>query len=140
METTKQIQAWQIAKRWQEFDGEMRSALLRAILVVLFYAVQLFHYHHLADADRLFHRAVTFAATAWLMISLGIVIALRGEFMPLALKYVVTAIDLGIITILALLGSENKSLLGTIAIVVMLVVAAVILMFISCLNAISMHS
>ena len=36
--------SWHIASRWQEFEGEMRSAVLRALLVVVFYAIQLVHY------------------------------------------------------------------------------------------------
>jgi hypothetical protein len=117
METSEQIKAWHIAKRWQEFDGEMRSALLRIILVLLFYSVQIAHYlnfENVTEQSHLFHRAATLAATAWLMISLGVVFALRSEFMPSAMKYVVTALDLGIITMLALLGSgPNSPLVAT---------------------------
>ncbi len=124
METTEQIKAWHIAKRWQEFDGEMRSALLRIILVLLFYAVQLVHFLTLEDVTeqtQLFHRVATLAAIAWLMISLGIVFALRSEFMPSAMKYVVTSVDLGIITMLALLGSgPNSPLVATYFLVLVL--------------------
>lgn len=108
--------AWHIANRWQEFAGEMRSAVLRAVLVVVFYSIQLAHFcmmEQATDADRFFHRSVTFASAAWLMISMAVLIALRGGFMPPALKYIVTAMDLILVTLLAWLGHRAESPLVT---------------------------
>ena len=99
--------SWHIASRWQEFEGEMRAAVLRALLVVLFYAIQLVHYltlQSIGEADQVFHRQVTMAAIAWLCLSMSILIALRGGFMPPLLKYVSTGIDLCLVTLLAWLG------------------------------------
>lgn len=96
--------SWHIASRWQEFEGEMRSAVLRSILVAAFYSIQLIHYVTLeavGDADRIFHRQVTFAAVGWLFLSMSVLIALRGGFMPPLLKYFTTGIDLGLVTLLA---------------------------------------
>ena len=116
--------SWHIASRWQEFEGEMRSAVLRSILVAVFYSIQLVHYLTLTsagDADRSFHRHVTFAAIAWLFLSMSVLIALRGGFMPPWLKYVVTAIDLSLVTILAWLSHGPSSPL----VMVMFVVLAI---------------
>ena len=104
--------SWHIASRWQEFEGEMRSAVLRALLVVVFYAIQLVHYltlQEVAEPDRVFHRQVTMAAIGWLFLSISILIALRGGFMPPILKYISTAIDLSLVTILAWLSHGPSS-------------------------------
>jgi hypothetical protein len=108
--------AWHIASRWQEFEGEMRSALLRALLVVGFYSVQLVHFSTLtqaADSERVFHRQVTIAAASWLLLSLAIFVGLRGGFMPPTLKYIATTVDLGLVTLLAWLGHGPSSPLVT---------------------------
>ena len=104
--------SWHIASRWQEFEGEMRSAILRAILVVVFYSIQLVHHLTLeavGDTDRVFHRQVTLAAIAWLFLSMSILIALRGGFMPPLLKYVATGIDMSLVTMLAWLSHGPSS-------------------------------
>ncbi len=104
--------SWHIASRWQEFEGEMRSAVLRSILVGSFYTIQLIHYltlESVGDADRIFHRQVTFAAIAWLFLSMSVLIALRGGFMPPSLKYITTGIDLSLLTLLAWLSHGPNS-------------------------------
>jgi hypothetical protein len=109
---TADKKAWHVASRWQEFDGEMRSALLRAALVIVFYAVQLIHYFGLeqvSEAEKGLHRAITFSTVGWLVISMGVFIALRGGFMPAWLKYVVTAVDLLLVTLLAWIGHGAAS-------------------------------
>lgn len=119
--------SWHIASRWQEHEGEMRSALLRSILVASFYAVQLVHFlslQQIADSDRMFHRQVTFAAVAWLFLSLAVFIALKGGFMPPLLKYVTTAIDLALVTLLAWLGHGSSSPL-VMALFLVLVLSAI---------------
>jgi hypothetical protein len=82
-----------IAGRWKEFDGEVRATLLRLILIVVFYSIQLVHYLSLtewSDADKIFHRQVTLVAAGWLFVSLAVFISLKGGFMPAALKYITT--------------------------------------------------
>ena len=119
--------SWHIACRWQEFEGEMRSAVLRSILVVAFYSIQLIHYLTLEavrDTDRIFHRQVTFAAIAWLFLSMSVLIALRGGFMPPLLKYIATGIDLGLVTLLAWLSHGPSSPL-VLALFLVLAIASV---------------
>ena len=92
-----------IAGRWKEFDGEVRATLLRLILIVVFYSIQLGHYLSLtewSDADRIFHRQVTLVAAGWLFVSLAVFISLKGGFMPAALKYIATGIDLALVLLL----------------------------------------
>jgi hypothetical protein len=101
-----------IAGRWKEFDGEVRATLLRLILIVVFYSVQLINYFSLAqvsDADKIFHRQVTLVSAAWLFVSLAVFISLKGGFMPAALKYVTTGIDLSLVFLLCRLGHGSAS-------------------------------
>ena len=110
--SSSRSKSWHIASRWQEFEGEMRSAILRSILILVFYSIQLIHYltlEAIADGDRIFHRQVTLASMAWLFLSMSVFISLRGGFMPPVLKYVVTSIDLGLVTMLAWLGHGPSS-------------------------------
>ena len=119
--------SWHIASRWQEFEGEMRSGVLRSILIVVFYSIQLTHYLTLeavSDSDRIFHRQVTFTAIAWLFLSMSILIALRGGFMPPMLKYIATGIDLGLVTLLAWLSHGPNSPL-VLAMFVVLAIASI---------------
>lgn len=122
--TASQDKSWYIASRWQELDGEMRTALLRGILVIAFYSVQLINYvmtESIQEAGRTYHRQITMAALAWLCLSLAIFITLKGSFFPSYLKYVSTTIDLAIIGVLAYLGKGAASpLVFTLFIVIVL--------------------
>jgi hypothetical protein len=122
--TASQNRSWYIASRWQELDGEMRTALLRGILVIAFYSVQLINYvmtDSIQEAGRTYHRQITMAALAWLCLSLAIFITLKGSFFPSYLKYVSTTIDLAIIGVLAYLGKGAASpLVFTLFIIIVL--------------------
>src|SRR5262245_62919351 len=95
---------WFIVGRWQEYEGEARANLLRIIAIGMFYGVELINYHLVGrpDADFVaFHRRVTAVAVAWTMVSLAILLCLRRQIFPAALKYVSTACDLALLTTLA---------------------------------------
>ena len=97
------------------------------MLIVVFYSIQLTYYLTLeavGDSDRIFHRQVTFAAIAWLFLSMSVFIALRGGFMPPILKYIATGIDLGLVTMLAWLGQGPNSPL-VLAMFVILAIASI---------------
>lgn len=109
---TSSSKSWHIACRWQEFDGEMRSTFLRSILVTMFYSVQVIHFltlEQIVESDRIFHRSVTLGAVGWLFLSLAVFMALKAGFMPPILKYIATAIDLALVTLLAWLGHGPSS-------------------------------
>ncbi len=104
----------------------MRAALLRAILVALFYSIQLIHYlssASISNEDRLFHRQVTLATIGWLFLSMSILLTLRAGAMHPLLKYISTGIDLGLVTLLAWLGHGPNSPLVT-ALFLVLVMAS----------------
>ena len=101
-----------IAGGWKEFDGEVRATLLRLIMIVVFYSIQLVHYLSLtewSDADKIFHRQVTLVAAGWLFVSLAVFISLKGGFMPAALKYITTGVDLALVLLLCWLGHGPAS-------------------------------
>lgn len=104
--------AWHIAGRWQEYAGEMRVALLRSLLVLVFYAVQLGNHLFVAEpnaGERIFHRQATGTAAVWLFVSLIVIVCLKGRYLPAYLKYLVTTVDLVLVTLLAWLGPGPQS-------------------------------
>lgn len=116
MDTEKEqqlsIRAWRITRRWQEFEGEIRTAILRVALVAGFYAVQLVHYLVLAagnEQEQLFHRQSTIIAAIWLFVSLGVLVCLRQRCFPAALKFVTSSLDICLLTICAALGAGPAS-------------------------------
>lgn len=102
--TSEQWQ-WFVVGRWQEFAGEARANLLRIIAVGSFYLVELINYHvigHGSEAYVEFHRIATTVAVAWTLLALGVMTCLRRQIFPPALKYISTALDLALLTALAL--------------------------------------
>jgi hypothetical protein len=101
-----------IAHRIQDLDGELRTTLLRIGLVAIFYTIQLIN--HLVFVERTAtsnstHALITSVAAAWLFVSLAVYISLRSGFMPSWLKYVVSAVDLGLVTVIAFVTSQSAS-------------------------------
>lgn len=103
---------WHITRRWHSYEGELRAAVLRAVLIATFYSVQLVHFFAFAEsteAESVHHQQVTYLCGAWLMLSLAVLVALRQKFFPEYLKYVVTTFDLLLLTLAASLGSGPAS-------------------------------
>src|SRR5262245_13893670 len=96
--------SWFVTGRWQEYEGESRTNLIRVIAVTIFYAVELLNYHGLrlgswelfpgCGVDRPFHEAVTALAVAWMAVSVGIAVCLRQHVFPAFLKYLAAGTDL----------------------------------------------
>jgi hypothetical protein len=98
--------------RWLEYEGEMRVALLRAVLVAAFYSVQLLHFLVFAQrtaAEQTFHRQATYLAAIWFFVSLAVLVALSRQWLPRGLKYVTSGLDLVLLTAMAALGSGPAS-------------------------------
>jgi hypothetical protein len=97
---------WYIVGRWQEYEGEGRTNLLRIAGIAAFYIVELINYHGLdlgfvempRIRDRPFHLAVTALAVAWTMAALAVLLCLRRHVFPAALKYLTTGGDLVLLT------------------------------------------
>jgi hypothetical protein len=110
--TTPADRQWFIVGRWQEFEGESRANLLRIVAIGAFYIVQLVHFYGFSDQGdvaRQFHQRATAVAVAWTMVSLSVMLCLRRQILPAALKYCTTACDLLLLTALASLGTGPHS-------------------------------
>lgn len=104
--------AWAVTQRRLEYEGELRTAIMRALLVSIFYAVQLVHYSFFAEHTPQalhFHRAATLIASAWLCLSMTILVSIARRWFPSGLKYFVTAADLALLTIIASQGAGPGS-------------------------------
>jgi len=103
---------WYIVGRWQEYEGESRANLLRIAAIGVFYGVQLVHYYVFSArtaAETQFHQQATAIAVAWTMAALGIMLSLRRQIFPAALKYCTSACDLVLLTSLAALAAGPHS-------------------------------
>lgn len=110
--TTPADRQWFIVGRWQEFEGESRANLLRIVAIGAFYIVQLVHFYGFSDQGdvaRQFHQRATAVAVAWTMVSLAVMLCLRRQIFPAALKYCTTACDLLLLTALASLAAGPHS-------------------------------
>jgi hypothetical protein len=112
MSSTDADRRWLVASRWQEYEGEGRTNLLRVLAIAAFYANHLLWYTRLdepTDADVRFHRLATLIAAGWVFLSLAVLVALQRKYLPAALKYATTAADLLLLTALAWLGRGPDS-------------------------------
>ncbi len=104
--------AWHIARRWFEFEGEIRSALLRVWLVVALFSVQLIHHFFFSDhslASLQFHRQASIVVAVWLLVSLIVMVSFLRKFFPGYLKFITCGADLILLTVCASLGSGPTS-------------------------------
>ncbi len=103
---------WYIVGRWQEYEGESRANLLRIVAIGAFYGVQLLHFYVFSDggaAQTQFHQQATAIAVAWTMAALAVMLCLRRQIFPAALKYCSGGCDLLLLTALAALGAGPHS-------------------------------
>ena len=115
---------WFVTQRWQEYDAEGRSNLLRILGVGLFYIVHLWSYAGSrgwlplpgilqlagqAEIDQRFHIAVTLLAVAWSMLALGILLCLQQQVFPRWLPYLSTSFDVVLLTAMICLGAAARS-------------------------------
>lgn len=108
---------WYVVGRWQEYEGEGRTNLLRVVAIAAFYLVELANYHGIdlgivqipRVRDRHFHLAVTALAVAWTMVGLAVHTCLRRQFFPAALKFVSTGCDLALLTCVLIVAEGPRS-------------------------------
>ncbi len=110
---------WFIVGRWQEYEGEARANLLRILGIAAFYIVELVNYYglHLGfielpkveAVDLPYHQAVTALAVAWTMVALGVLLCLRQQVFPAALKFVSTGCDILFLTAILTVSDGPKS-------------------------------
>jgi hypothetical protein len=108
---------WFIVGRWQEYEGEARANLLRIVSIGAFYIVELVNYHGLnlgflqmpKVGNAAFHQQVTALAVAWSVLSLAILLCLRRQVFPAALKFISTGADLVFLTSVLLIADGPRS-------------------------------
>ncbi|MDX1948454.1 MAG: hypothetical protein SFU86_23910 [Pirellulaceae bacterium] len=103
---------WFIVARWQEYEGEQRANLLRIGAIGAFYIVQLLHFYVFSSRDAVqqhFHQQATAIAVAWTLVALAVMLCLRRQIFPAALKFASTACDVLLLTALASLGGGPGS-------------------------------
>ncbi len=108
--------AWYVALRWQQYDGEYRANCLRILSIGSFYLVHLLQYYQplgfFAEAEKpspVFHTAVTMLAAAWLFMALAVELLLRRQIFPKWIAYVTTGADLLLLTCVLVLGGGQQS-------------------------------
>ncbi len=110
--TARQSDAWAIAQRWFEYEGEIRVAVMRVTLVSGLYSLQLLHHFVFSarsGADLLFHRNASLLAAVWLCLSLIVLVALMRRYFPMYLKFAICLTDIALLTLTAGLGSGPAS-------------------------------
>ena len=123
---------WYIVGRWQEYEGESRANLLRIVAIGAFYIVQLIHFYYFSDQGeiaRQFHQRTTAIAVAWTMVALAVMLCLRRQYFPAALKYCTTACDLLLLTALASLAAGPHSPHSPLVLAYFLIIALAALRF-----------
>lgn len=111
--------SWHVASRWQEFEGETRANALRILSVVAFYIVELVSYRGLnlgflqipspQEITPELHRSVTLIVGGWVFLALGVHFCLHHRILPAYLKYVVSALDISLLSVILMLGTGPKS-------------------------------
>jgi hypothetical protein len=103
--------------RWEEYQGEARSNLLRLWAVAAFYVIELINYYGVdlgfiqlpQVSEAAFHKTVTAVAAAWVLLGLGVHLWLRMHLLPAALKYVSTGLDAVLLTLLLMVADGPRS-------------------------------
>jgi hypothetical protein len=104
--------SWYIVGRWQEFEGEGRANLLRVVSLVVFYAVEWYQFAAAGEdsaAAQAFHRQTTLIVAAWSIVALAVLVCLWRRIFPAIVKYLSTAGDLLLLTLLARAGLGPES-------------------------------
>lgn len=103
---------WHITRRWHAYEGEIRTSILRAALVSVFYGIQLINHLGFSVQDAaavIHHQRVTYLCGGWLLVSLAVLVALRQRIFPPAIKFLTTAFDLAFLTFAAAIGTGTAS-------------------------------
>jgi hypothetical protein len=108
---------WFIVGRWQEVEGEARANLLRIVAIGVFYAIELLANSGHAPAwlqlgptvNPQSHQVITAVAVAWTLLALGVHVLLREQIFPPSLKYITTASDVLLLTLMLMVAHGPRS-------------------------------
>jgi hypothetical protein len=94
---------WEDARRLEEWAGEVRVNLIRVAAILAFYGHHLLNVYVVRDDPTVagrFHEAMTALAISWTIMAAVIWFVLARRWVPPALKYLATAGDLALLTLL----------------------------------------
>lgn len=104
--------AWADTRRLEEWAGEARVNLIRVLAILVFYANHLLNVYVFRDdptASGSYHVAVTALTVSWAILAFVIWYLLSRRLVLPLLKYVATAGDLALLTLLLAQGGGMKS-------------------------------
>jgi hypothetical protein len=104
--------AWDDVRRLEEWAGEVRVNLVRLVGVLLFYGRHVFEYALAppeAPVRGPYHLRVTAIAAVWAALVILVQFQLRRRSVPPWLKYVATACDLFLVTLLCMAAGGPRS-------------------------------
>ncbi len=109
-------QPWLITQRWQQYEGELRTNVLRLGTIGLFYCIHLLRYwtsqgtlgqwlqlEQFGAVTPRFHLQVTLLVAAWAALACGIQLCLTQRVFPRWLPAASTCLDLVMLTFVHLL-------------------------------------
>lgn len=117
-------EAWDVARRWRQYEAEIRVNTMRIIAIGTFYLIHLAHHYSASHPNRwlnilqlgggealsqTLHVAVTSVAVAWTMWALLLHSLLREHVFPRWLPVVSTGLDTFLVTAMLLLSSGAAS-------------------------------
>ncbi|MBI3856753.1 MAG: hypothetical protein HY293_13780 [Planctomycetes bacterium] len=101
---------WTAAQRVEAWAGELRVNVIRLAAIVAFYGHHLFNQYVLKqEFPPRYTLAVTGIAVVWAVGALALHVALTGQWMPAALRFVAVGFDTVMITSLLLLSDGPRS-------------------------------
>lgn len=105
------VDPWTRACLLESWAGEARVNLIRVVAILVFYANHLLNVYVYGDpsAAGSFHRAATYLTVSWAILAFVIFYLLSRRQAPTALKYVATAGDLALLTLLLTQAGGVKS-------------------------------
>jgi hypothetical protein len=117
--------SWSDAQRLESYAGELRLNLIRLVAIAGFYGYHLLDAYVLRPDDPaihgIYHARIAGSALIWAIGAVALQLYLVNRWVPAALKYVATAWDLVMITVVLMIGKDPYSLL---TVLYLLVVAA----------------
>lgn len=111
--------AWHVVRRLQSYRGEERANVVRIGAIACFYAIELINRHGLnlgfieleqvSGVDDRFHAAMTALTAAWIVAAMIVVVLMRNQRFPPALKYITTSVDVFLLTMMLMVADGPSS-------------------------------
>lgn len=127
--STQAQQDWWLFQRVQDVNSALKVNIVRAIAIVVYYAIHLANYLSLddaTDATRQFHWNATLIFISGLLIVAAIFLAYYLRHLPPYAKFVSTSVDIALVVAAAAIGDRANSWL---VVIFLLIIATTYLRF-----------